>query len=249
MIPKTIYFTFGFSPDFGGKPFNLVHGLAIKSAKVVNDCDVVLYYQYEPEDNVWWEEASDYCIHEKCQAPTEVFGHPLPNVSYRSDIFRLNLLNERGGVYFDIDTISIKPIDPLLSSSFVMGQEWAKGRQIGLCNAVMLAEKNSQFGRIWMEEYDKNYNGDWGVMSVVRPWELSKTKCSDISILPPTAFFKYSWSEEDLIKVHEGVSDISDAYLLHLWEQACYEKYIKPVTVDDIRNRNSTYNLLARRFL
>lgn len=249
MIPKIIYFTFGFSHDFGGKPFNISHYLAVKSAKLVNQCDVVLYYHYAPINNPWWEASKQFCVHKQCIAPTEVFGHPLPNVSYRSDAFRLNLLNERGGIYFDIDTISIDPIDFLLSSSFVIGEEWANGRQIGLCNAVMLAEKDSQFGRLWMDEYKNSYNGDWGVMSVVRPWELSKTKCDDIRILPPISFFKYSWSEEDLKKVHEQVSDMSGAYLLHLWEQASYEKYFKNLTETDIRTKDTTYTLLARRFL
>lgn len=249
MIPKTIYFTFGFSPDFGGKPFNLVHFLAIKSAKVVNDCDIVLYYKHEPEDNVWWEEASDYCIHEKCQPPTEIFGNPLPYPAYQSDVFRLDLLNYSGGVYFDIDTISIKPIDSLLSSSFVMGQEWANGKQYGLCNAVMLAEPNSNFGLLWTEEYKNNYDGRWGVMSVVRPWELSKTIPESITVLDGAAFFKYGWGNEEIKKVHREVSDIDGAYVLHLWEQNSYTEFLNTITVDDVRNRDSTYNLLARRFL
>ena len=48
-IPNIFHFCFGFTPDFGGKPFSLVHYLAVKSAHEVNKPDMMhFYHKYEP---------------------------------------------------------------------------------------------------------------------------------------------------------------------------------------------------------
>jgi len=36
MIPNIFHFCYGFTKDFGGKPFSLVHYLALKSAYEIN---------------------------------------------------------------------------------------------------------------------------------------------------------------------------------------------------------------------
>ncbi len=61
MIPNVIHFCFGLSQDHGGKPFSLVHYLAVRSAVEVNRPDAVrFYYCYEPSGE-WWERARPYC--------------------------------------------------------------------------------------------------------------------------------------------------------------------------------------------
>lgn len=248
MIPKVISFNFGFSSDFAGKPFNLIHFLAVKSAKIVNNCEILLYYKHAPNENPWWEEAKKYCTMIECNPPTEIFENKLEFAAYQSDVFRLEWLNTNGGIYFDIDTISIKPIDSLLSYNFVMGEEWANGKQFGLCNAVMMAEKGSEFGKLWLEEY-KNYDPNWGVMSVVRPMEIAKKYPNLIKVEPFFSFFKYSWSEEDLKIMHTEPRIISGAYVLHLWEQTSYDRYLNGLTPEIIQKNDTAYNILARRFL
>ena len=248
MIHKRIYFAFGFAPDFGGREFSLVHYIAIKSAKKVNECSVFLYYQYEPKNNVWWEKSKEYCNHIKCDAPNEIFGNVLEHVAYKADVFRLKMLNEFGGIYLDIDTICIKPVDDLLNNTFVMGKEVVNEETLGLCNAVMMSEKNSEFTNLWIEEY-RNYDSRWGYMQVRRPYQIFMTHPNSATVLQHDAFFKYNWTAEDLKKVHEEVWEMSNAYVLHLWEQPSYHKYLNKLTIDDIKTKDTTYNVIARKFL
>ena len=41
MIPNIFHFVFGMAPDFGGKPFSLVHYLSVKSALTLNQPELV----------------------------------------------------------------------------------------------------------------------------------------------------------------------------------------------------------------
>jgi len=175
VIEKTIHFIFlnlGLSSNCGEKPFTLVHLLAIKSAKMVNNCEVVLHYENEI-NNVWWEESKHYCTHQKCKSPKEFCGHRLDHIAYVSDIMRLQILSEMGGIYLDIDTISIKPLEPFLFRKFTMGKEVVKGEVLGLCSAVLIGEKKSKFIDLWLREYKERYDPRWGYMSARRPYQLA----------------------------------------------------------------------------
>ena len=163
MIPNTLHFVFGMAPDFGGKPFSLVHYLSVKSAVELNKpTAAILHFQYEPQGE-WWEKAKPFLTLNKIVAPDSFKGQPLYHVAHKADIVRLQALKETGGVYLDLDTISVRPLTELLNHSFVIGQELKpkyvpkNWRQLikhrlglikensknatGLCNAVLLSEK------------------------------------------------------------------------------------------------------------
>jgi mannosyltransferase OCH1-like enzyme len=47
-------------------------------------------------------------------------GRPLYHVAHKADVVRLQALKETGGIYLDLDTISVKTIDRLLDHPFAM---------------------------------------------------------------------------------------------------------------------------------
>ncbi len=60
-IPNLVHFLFGLKADFGGKPFSLVHYLAVKSAfDVQRPTAIYLHYIHLPTGNYWWEMALPY---------------------------------------------------------------------------------------------------------------------------------------------------------------------------------------------
>ena len=86
MIPNIFHFIFGLSKDFGGKPFNLSHYLAIKSAIEINNPNkVYFYYQHLPETE-WFKKIQDKLELVKVDPPTEIFGNPAYSYSYRSAV-------------------------------------------------------------------------------------------------------------------------------------------------------------------
>jgi hypothetical protein len=53
----------------------------------------------------------------------KVFGRPVSHYAHRADVVRLQVLEEFGGIYLDLDLISLKPVDHLLNREFIMAQE------------------------------------------------------------------------------------------------------------------------------
>ena len=82
MIPNQFHFIFGLKEDFGGKPFNILHYLAIKSAYDLNKPDAIyFYYTYEPSGE-YWDKAKPYLTLVQVEAPTEIFGNPITHVAH-----------------------------------------------------------------------------------------------------------------------------------------------------------------------
>ena len=95
MIPNIFHFIFGLKEDFGGKPFNLSHYIAIKSAIEINQPTKVYFYcTYEP-DNEWFEKIRNHIDIIKVDPPTQIFGNKLYHVAHQADVIRLEMLKEK----------------------------------------------------------------------------------------------------------------------------------------------------------
>jgi hypothetical protein len=277
MIPNIFHFVFGMAADFGSRPFSLSHYLAIKSAVEINKPDTAYFhYEFEPQGE-WWEKAKPLLTLKKIKAPDSFMGRHLNHVAHKADIVRLQALKEFGGIYLDLDTISVKPLHGLLNHSFIIGQElqaeyipknWRqeikhavrkkfqakKTEKIaGLCNAVLLAEKESEFVNLWLDSYGsfRSTGRDkyWNEHSVLVPIKLAAANPDKITILGPHAFHFPLYTQPGLASMFEKVTAFPDAYLHHLWESFSWDSYLRNLDVKDIFQRDSTYNLIARKFL
>jgi hypothetical protein len=123
----------------------------------------------------------------------------------------------------------------------------------GLCNAVLLSEKNSEFVNLWLNEYktfrSKGRDKYWNEHSVLVPERLAATHSEKISQLSPYAFHYPLYDEAGLRSMFEEITEFPGAYLHHLWESFSWDKYLSKLTADEIMNHNTTYNLIARKFL
>jgi len=274
MIPNILHFVFGMAPDFGGKPFSLCHYLSVRSAVELNRPNEVLFhYQYEPAGE-WWQKAKPFLTLNKVLAPGSFMGQRLFHVAHRADVLRLQALKEIGGIYLDLDTISVKPLAELLDHSFVIGQElkpkyvpknWRQRLKYklgfikdntgstGLCNAVLLSEKNSEFVNLWLEEYktfrSKGRDKYWNEHSVLVPERLAAAYPDKITQLGPYAFHFPLYDKAGLKSMFEETNEFPEAYLHHLWESFSWEPYLSKLTVKKIKEENTTYNLVVRKYL
>jgi len=252
MIPNIFHFCYGFTEDFGGKPFSLVHYLAIKSAYEVNKPDAIFfYYKFIPEGE-WWEKVKKIATLVQIDPPEEIFGNKLYHVAHKSDVWRLNVLIEKGGIYMDLDTICVKSFSPLLDNKFVIGKQ-GRWRKMGLCNAVMMAEQNSEFAKKWLVEYNsfrsKGHDKYWAEHSVALPLTLSKKYPGILHIEEYNSFHYPLYYPLSLRKMFRYNLSYDKAYCHHLWENGSWDKYLKNLTEDYIKSVNTTYNLIARKFL
>ena len=232
--------------DFGGKPWSLVHHICLKSAveRIAPD-DVFFYHEFEP-NGPWWELSRELVTPVKIEAPREIFGRPLDHVAHRSDVVRLQKLIEHGGIYLDADVLVQRNFDDLLDYQTVLGQE-GQNAQWGLANAVMLAEPQSPFLCRWLGEY-RSFRGEiWNEHSVQLPKKLAHSHPSEITVLPPTAFFWPLWTEEhlDWIFASNRPIPMDQCYANHLWEKNAW-KYLEDLTPRRVRSVDTNFHRWAK---
>jgi hypothetical protein len=162
------------------------------------------------------------------------------------------LLIQHGGIYLDLDTITVASYEPLLDHDMVMGEEENDGKVVGLCNAVMLAARGSIFCKRWLSRYttfrSAGHDEFWAEHSVRLPLQMSLEAPETITILPPSAFFSPSWSEDQLCILFEEDATFPDAFCHHLWETVSWER-LKDLNEQVIARKDTTYNRLARTML
>jgi hypothetical protein len=251
MIPNQFHFIFGLKEDFGGKPFNILHYLAIKSAYDLNKPDAMyFYYTYEPSGK-YWDKAKPYLTLVQVEAPTEIFGNPITHVAHKADIIRLQALYENGGIYMDMDTICVKSFEPLLKEKTVLGVQGhgaTPTMAYGLCNAIMLAEPKSEFIEYWLSQYIDFNSNYWDSHSVQLPLYLSQSTNLPLTTLPYNAFHYPLYTPEGIDDLFKHNKEYPEAYAHHLWESNSWS-YIQLLTEDYIKTKDTTYNKIARQFI
>jgi hypothetical protein len=278
MIPKIfhfIYFTPNGAPD---KVFPLSYYVAVQSAIAVNQPqEVIFHFNREPVGE-WWEKIRPLLTLHQMEAPETFMGCRLFHPAHQADVVRLQMLNETGGIYMDLDTICVKPFTDFLENPFVIGREmkalytpknkrqevkYSIRKALGLvkpyvpesifCNGVLLAEKNADFINLWMEQYksfrSKGRDKYWNEHSSLIPEKLSQQYPELIHIAGPYCFHDPLPTKAGQNSMFEEVTSFPQAYVHHLWESFSGQQYLSKLTVDEIQTKNSTYHLLARKVL
>lgn len=146
-IPKIVHFIFGLV--LGAGDFEFHHYLAVKSAYDVIQPDAIYFWMHYDLKGQWWDAAKPMVNVRRIDLIDTVYGHPIHHFAHRADVLRLKVLHEYGGIYLDMDVVSLKSFDDILNHSFVLGQEGESG-EIGLCNGVILSQPRAPFLRRWM---------------------------------------------------------------------------------------------------
>ena len=257
MIPKLLHFCYFSSPE-ANADFPLVYFFAVRSAIHHIRPDRTYVHCVAPPRGLWWEQLRNLVQEVPCDLPTEIFGRTLYHPAHRSDVRRLRVLQEQGGIYLDLDTITVRSFDPLLSHSCVMGRQSSTYGD-GLCNAVILCEPGSEFVAAWIQEYhhfrSKGRDEFWDELSVRTPLRLAREFSARaparpaIHIEPPASFFQPGFEPQELKGLFERDLPHPEAYCHHLWWNYAFDRYLRALTPELIRTVDTTYNRLARPYL
>lgn len=254
MIPKEINYIFGLNSDFINKPFCYFHFLNILSSFIINKgYKINVFYHHKP-NNKWFQKLDTFCnlVHLK-NIPETINGTKFRYTEHICDLLRLSMLYKSGGIYLDIDTVCVKPFDNLLDNKCVMGKEYGQHdsdiepKLIGLCNATILCEPNSDFIGEWLNEFNVDYRTEWNYNCVQMPYNLSQHHPEKLSILESNAFFKYAWDNNGRKSLFTQQSDISDCYSIHLWESKNYD-LLEKYDADWINTHDDTISNLYKKF-
>jgi len=254
-IPGILHYCFGLTPDFGGRPWSLVHHACVASAiRHARAERVLFYYEHEPH-GPWWDLTRHLVEEIPVKAPREVFGNPIHHYAHRADVLRLDRLLEHGGIYMDVDVFVHRSFDDLLGHSVVLGQEGTDGAY-GLANAVILAEPGAPFLRRWREEYRSFRNDEpgghfWAEHSVALPKRLAAAHPDEITILPHNAFYWPLWDEEALHTLFTSTceAEVQGLYANHLWESLAWNPYLAGLTPGRLRATDSIFSRWLRPYV
>lgn len=241
-IPRIVHFVFGMEK---GAVFGLVQYLAVASAsRVLHPEHIYLHYVHLPT-GFYWDMLVGVVEIRRIEEIDSIFGQPVTHYAHKADVARLRALLEFGGIYLDLDMISLSSFDHLLDHDFVMGQEGEDGR-IGLCNAVILASKESKFLKIWYESYSTFNSSLWSYHSVVLPNEIAAQHPSEITILGHKAFFWPMWDKKALDVMYTKHSyDYQDNLAVHLWNSVARQTHTKYMSMSWLlQNRSSLLSKL-----
>jgi len=252
MIQKLLHYCFGMAPDFGGKPWSLIHYVGVASAiRHIKPEAVHFYYEYEPS-GPWWDLTKPLVSPIKIEAPREIFGRPVTHPAHRAGVVRLQKLIEYGGIYLDADVLVHRSFDDLLGNSTVLGREGFDEEDPSAADAVILGERQAPFLLRWMEEY-RTFRGDegyWSEHAVQVPARLAKEHPTEITMLPPTAFFYPLWTPSDIEWIFGSNKPIPDgAYANHLWESKAWDKYLDHLTPGRVRREDTNFHRWARPYV
>ena len=255
-IPNIFHFI-----NIGPREFNLLHYLSIMSAYTLNKPDAIyLYCEYEQKDNVFWELLKDIITIVKIEPPTEYKGVLLDSYPYKADIIRMQKLIEMGGIYMDLDIISLKPLTCFLDRDIVMGAEACDSpdttdvRQFkSITNAVILTEPNNPFMKQWFDEMAYNINGKpWAYHAVYLPkLMLERENNYNVWLEPKKTFMPFCFRDNFIFRSemkHKRYL-LNDSYTIHLWENIWKNEYISKLDIEYFNTNNNLFTELFDHYL
>lgn len=269
-IPRVYHFVFGLKPQT--EPFHIVYYLCLESCRQVNQPEAIYFhYQHEPF-GPYWDLIKPHLTLVAVEPSAFLANYQYTDslvARYRyahlADLVRLNQLLLTGGVYADIDTLFINPPRAdLWEKSFVMGEEdslWNPARQEyepSLCNAVLMAERDAPFGRRWIPEIERVFDGTWSRHSCQLPRQLATAHPEEVHVEPARTFYPYMWTKRGLRDLlHRCQRDLTGVVSIHLWHHLWWEKtrtefsrlHAGRMTWHYIAEVDTTYTVAARRFL
>jgi hypothetical protein len=276
-VPNRFHFVFGLKPQI--EPFHIVFYLCIESCRRINRPEAIhFHYHYEPY-GPWWDRIRPHLRLHRVEpvsfvTRSEAYWRHQEGAfikqagldyAHQSDFLRLQVLNEHGGIYADIDTLFVNPLPAeLFSYEFVLGSEGEmRNRETGepyesLCNALILARPGAAFGRRWLQEMYGLFDGTWDRHSCHGAATVRGMMPDAVHVVPHWYFYRYHWTPGDIALLLEGLDgDPGGIFSIHLWNHLWWEssrtdfsKISKETLTEDfIRYTDTTYNVLARRFL
>jgi len=196
-----------------------------------------------PPTGVWWQFTRQSVAHllpVPYRRPMSVYNRTLLVPEHQSDVARLSILEEFGGLYVDLDVIIVRPIDPLLSYDVVLGAE----SPLMLGSGFILATRtNATFIRLWRQEYADFDDSDWNQHSVYVPMELAR-RHPDLVHVEWFSVNRPNWNERQWLYADGKLWDWSENYAVHLW----YREHPADVAYDPltIRHLNTTTGEVLR---
>ncbi|KAK9510264.1 hypothetical protein O3M35_005087 [Rhynocoris fuscipes] len=152
IIPNIVHYII-----LGNISINFITFLSMASVlKVHRPETIYIHCDYRPIENKYWKllkslsHKNNVVLYPKrLYRPEQVFGQPLSSVYHATDVARIMIMREYGGIYLDTDIIVLKPLHTFLRYEMVVS--WPTNDNFG--TQVLIGHKDARFLKLWLEGY------------------------------------------------------------------------------------------------
>lgn len=154
MIPNIIHYIYGLNNE--QEYFPLMYYISIiSSIKFLNPEQIFFWYSNEPIGK-WWDLTKQIVIPVPIPFPDYAYDNDgyrkyINNYKSRCDLIKLEALLKYGGIYLDLDTLIIKPINVYFASLLAIKQNDS------LLSYFIATEPNHTFIQDWQKDYVITY--------------------------------------------------------------------------------------------
>lgn len=221
--------------------FQLINYLVLLSArKHLQPDQLVLHYSIEPT-GYWWSKVKEdrqlnVTLH-RIPPITSIYGHAVYHHAHRADVARLEILNQYGGIYLDLDVLVLRSFSRFIANSYQVEAifAWENEEFHALSNAVIIAPIYSKFLRRIHQSYQSFNSSCWACHSVLLTGQLARIYSHEVHLLPSQTFFRPSWSHVNDLYLYNQY-DFHENYACHLWNSYVGQLFLSNLTVDSILN-------------
>lgn len=253
-IPRLVHFI---KSDDDPSRFTLMHYLAIRSAHFHIKPDTLYFHTVVEPSGKWWDKAKKYVTVEYLKhVPTTIGDVPLRLAAHISDALRYDILNRLGGIYMDLDVITLKSFDPLFNYPINLALEKAVDKyEEVVCNAVIMSKPGHPFLKTIQDAQPLHFKeGCYSCHSVIMIRDLALWHPDEVNILNWESFYYPGW-ESEAYRIMFGSNNPSEAdwsktFAVHLFaSNGNYQPYAHMMNDHYILNNDSNFNRLVRQFL
>lgn len=242
LIPNIIHYII-----FDQLSLNFITYLSVLSALKVQKPSVIYIHSNENITGNYWKKLIQYVSTTETKLsvqtllkPTHVYGQKLSSVYHASDIARLFILRNFGGVYLDRDMIMINDINSLRIHDCVVGKP--KHQYIG--SQFIMAKNHSEFLKLWQEGYKKYKPRDWYYNAGQYPTEVLE-KRPDLAYIE-TEYFGVQNLLDKLLS-DEDWNQWTQYYGIHLLSR--HNKVFRQLNEFTVQNMTTNLGTIVRWLL
>ncbi len=215
-VPNIVHYTWYTETP---QPFRFHHMLSVLSAHRYIQPEVILFHTNMEPTGEFWDKVltlpslkvvkQNYTLCLNDQAIKKHWSKTGP-----SNVDRLRVLSETGGIYMDLDVIALRSFDPLRRFPCTVGLEKTNGPKV--CSAVIVCSNQSLFLHYWREHYiTDNRPLHWAYNSGQVPTDLWK-EFPHLVHVENTSLLRPNFFELDQLWLDKPY-DWRQNYAIHLW--------------------------------
>lgn len=241
------------------RPLSFVNYVSVRlAAQIQKPKEIKFWIEDQPDNNEWWDAIKPLVTIVHRPMPREFGGTKIEWPQYSSDVLRLQILQEEGGIYLDTDMLMLKQVyRPILVPPDAHDWFWsceepsATGSAQSMCNAFMQSTPQHPFLQAWLNAIpDAMQSSTWAEGGVVLPYKLSRN-FKDVYIGSSRLFCPLDLSDNWMFSTDPKTIEFAQRHIEMSFSVHIFETYwrdvIKDITPEWCKNNDSLFSRIVRR--